>query len=151
MPFRVVSASTEGMLSVTNPKRQKGAKPKSSTVVKLNEAVKMITDGKSKETVIRHFMEKYGLSRDQSYKYWCCGCKLLIPKDIDEYKKSMIQANIDRLEKIIEQGMSSGNLKVAKEAIAELNKMFGINGGTQVSVKQDADSNTQEITIKFGE
>lgn len=151
MPLRTVKANTNGAELPTNKAKQKGGKPSPATVLKLEEAIKLITDGKSRETVTQYFIDKYGYSRDQAYRYYLAATRMLVPEDMDEYKRTMIQANIERLEKIIEMGMETNNLKAAKEAIAELNKMFQVTSGPMVAIRNDDENKTQEVLIKFGD
>ena len=123
------------------------------TIRRVTEAAKMISEGKSQMTVVSHFMDTYGLEVDQAKNYWQAGARFLCPEDPDEYKKSLIETNIRRLEKIVEEGMKdNSNLKVAREAIAELNKMLGITTtGVQVGVRTDKNNDTTEVVVNFGE
>ena len=128
---------------------RKGATP--LTIMKVEEAAKMISKGKSKNEIIEHLQDKYQLSYDQSRRYWIAGCHFLIPEDQSEFKQALINNNIERLEKIITDSMNDKQYKVAREAIAELNKMMGItgNGGVSVAVRNNPDENTQEFIIKI--
>ena len=73
------------------------------TIRRVTEAAKMISEGKSQMTVVSHFMDTYGLEVDQAKNYWQAGARFLCPEDPDEYKKSLIETNIRRLEKIVEE------------------------------------------------
>ena len=79
----------------------------------------------------------------------------LVPEDLDEYKKGLLQANIERLEKIIQEGIDNRNdarrgadyLRTAKDAIAELNKMMGI-GSNKVTIAENKEGE-KAIQIEF--
>ena len=128
--------------------RNKTAEP--ATVMKVQEAARMISDGKSRATIIETLQEKYHIGYDQAKHLYGAGIRFLIPEDEDKYRKELIVKNIARLETIIENTMNDRQWKVAREAIDSLNKMIGIgNGGFQVAVQNDAENNTQQIYIKF--
>lgn len=125
-----------------------GAEP--ATVLKVQEAAKMITEGKSRATIIETLQDKYGIGYDQAKHLYGAGIRFLIPEDEDKYRKELIVKNIARLETIIENSMTDRQWKIAREAIDSLNKMIGIgNGGFQVAVNTDKENNTQQIYIKF--
>lgn len=118
-----------------------------STVEKVEFAAKMITKGKSKATIIETLQENYNLGYDQAYRYYLSGMRFLIPKDTEKFREGLIQANIERLEKIIEANIDE-HPKVAKDAISELNKMLGIGTNSiQVGVKNNPDDNTSEFMV----
>lgn len=128
--------------------RNKTAEP--ATVMKVQEAARMISDGKSRATIIETLQDKYHIGYDQAKHLYGAGIRFLIPEDEDKYRKELIVKNIARLETIIENTMNDRQWKVAREAIDSLNKMIGIgNGGFQVAVQNDAENNTQQIYIKF--
>ena len=77
------------------------------------------------------------------------GAKSTVFVDSDKNAVKIIQANIERLEHIIEKAMELGQYKIAREAIDSLNKMLGLNNGLQIGVQTDNDNNTQQIFIKF--
>ena len=128
--------------------RNKTAEP--ATVMKVQEAARMISDGKSRATIIETLQDKYHIGYDQAKHLYGAGIRFLIPEDEDKYRKELIVKNIARLETIIENTMNDRQWKVAREAIDSLNKMIGIgNGGFQVAVQNDAENNTQQIYIKL--
>ena len=128
--------------------RNKGAEP--ATVMKVQEAAKMISAGKSRATILETLQEKYHIGYDQANHLYGAGIRFLIPEDEDEFRKELIAKNIARLEKIVEESMDARQWKIAREAIDSLNKMIGIgNGGFQVAVNNDKENNTQQIYIKF--
>lgn len=124
--------------------------PQPATLARIERAAEMIGQGVTKGDIIATFQNDYSLSYDQARRYYICGCRYLIPDDQEGYRKAIIQHNVERLEKIIDEGMKdNANLRVAKEAIAELNKMLGLTGNNIV-IKNDAENKTQEVTINFG-
>lgn len=125
-----------------------GAEP--ATVLKVQEAAKMISDGKSRATIIELLQNKYGIGYDQAKHLYGAGIRFLIPEDEDNFRKELIVKNIARLETIIENSMDDRQWKIAREAIDSLNKMIGIgNGGFQIAVNNDKDNNTQQIYVRF--
>lgn len=131
-----------------NKERKKGPQP--ATLARIERAAEMIGKGTGKAEIIETFQKDYGISYDQARRYYICGCRYLIPDDQEGYRKALIQHNVERLEKIIDEGMKdNANLRVAKEAISELNRMLGLGAGNVV-IKSDAENKTQEVTINFG-
>lgn len=133
---------------VTRPQRNKSAEP--ATILKIQEAAKWLSEGKSRATIIQMLMDKYGIAADTAKDYYADGVRFLMPKDEDKYRKQLIMANAMRLETIYERAMDEGDYKNAKDAIAEMNKMFGLTGsGVQVAVNNDPQTNSQQVFIKF--
>lgn len=124
----------------------RGAYPQ--TVVKVEEAARMVADGVGRQDIINHLRDKYDMSLETARKYYISACHYLIPED-DKFKKALIKQNFQRLEKIVDDSLKSNDRKMAKEAIAEMNKMLGL-GGNSVRITQDAENKTNEITINFG-
>ena len=126
-----------------------------ATEFRVMETAKMICDGKSKQTCLEHIQEAQGCGLQQAKYYYQAALNLLIPSDMDEYKKGLLQANIERLEKIIEEGIDKMNdgrrgadyLRTAKDAISELNKMLGV-GNTRIQVAQSKEGD-QLVQIDF--
>ena len=125
-------------------------KVRPQTEIRIQEAAKMITKGKGMNDVIDHMMEKHNLSYEQSRHYWVAACRFLVA-DMDETREALVKQNLQRLEKIINESMESRDYKMAKDTIAEMNKMLGLTGagGLQVAVQNDPNTNTQQVFIKF--
>ena len=76
---------------------------------------------------------------------------------MDEYKKGLLQANVERLERIIEDGITKQNdakrgadyLRTAKDAISELNKMLGVGNPRMQIAQENKDGERQIISIDF--
>lgn len=126
-----------------------------ATEFRVIETAKMICDGKSKQTCLEHIQEAQGCGLQQAKYYYQAALNWLIPSDLDEYKKGLLQANIERLEKIIEEGINNRNdnrrgadyLRTAKDAISELNKMLGV-GNPRIQMAENAEGDKM-ISIEF--
>lgn len=121
-----------------------------STTLRIQEAAKMLSKGKSRATIIQHLIDTYGYSPQTAARYYESAVIYLVPDDDEEYRRNLVKANTTRLETIYERAMEERQYKVAREAIAELNKMAGIKGeGVQIGVQTDKQNDTQQIIIKF--
>ena len=110
----------------------------------------MLSKGKSRATIIQHLIDTYGYSPQTAARYYESAVIYLVPDNDEEYRRNLIKANTTRLETIYERAMEERQYKVAREAIAELNKMAGIKGeGVQIGVQTDKQNDTQQIIIKF--
>lgn len=115
----------------------------------------MIAQGKSRQTVLKHIQENFQLGERQAKRYFQAALNWLIPDDLDEYRKGLIQANIERLETVIEEGIAKKDdarrgadyLRTAKDAIAELNKILGV-GTTKIQLGQNKEGE-QLVQIEF--
>lgn len=129
----------------------RGAKPTAASIHRVLELAKMLAKGKSRQSIMEYAMTHYDINEAQAKRYYAAAARYLIPEDLDEFKKGLIQANMERLETIIEECMARGQYKVARDAIDSLNKMFGVTGGVQVGIQTDNENNTQQVVIKFNE
>lgn len=108
----------------------------------------MICEGKSRETCIKYVMDVKGITATQAKYYYDAAVNYLMPDDLDKYQKQMMAKNFKRLEKIVERGMKDdADLRLAKEAIAELNRMCGI-GGNKVTMARNKEGE-ELIQITF--
>lgn len=123
-----------------------GAEP--ATIMKVQDVARMLSDGKTRATIIGILQEKYDIGYDQAKHLYCAGVKYLIPSNEDEFRKELIMKNISRLERIIEKAMDGEQLKVAREAIDSLNKMLGLNGGSSVTIAKNGEGD-ETIMITF--
>ena len=149
MPTRSVAKAENTQVE---PKLTRGktiSKLKPKTQVRVEEAAKLIADGKGMNDVIEFVQEKYKLSYEQSRHYWVAACRFLVA-DMDETREALVRQNLQRLEKIVNECMEEKDYKLAKETIAEMNKMLGVGkDGVQVGIRNNPDTNTQEVYIKF--
>lgn len=136
--------------AVTRHTAKKGGEVEGPTLLKIQEAARMVAEGKTRDTIISFLMEKYGMAYGTARNFYTDGVRFLLPRSEAKYRNELIAKNIARLEKIIEMAMDANQLKVARDAIESLNKMIGIgNGGFQIAVNQDPENKTQQIYIKF--
>ena len=119
------------------------------TMMKVQEAAKMITKGKSRATIIEHLQTEYGMAFDTARQYYTDAVHYLMPADDEKYRQELVKVNYERLDRIIQESMESGNYRVAREAIAEQNKMCGLHQGISVGIATDKTNDTQQVIIKF--
>ncbi len=126
--------------------------PRNNTMSKIEICAEKLSKGATKNEIINYLKNTWGLTTNGASEYYYAACRYLRPKDPEKYREALIQNNITRLERIIDECMQSDKnakgLKVAREAIAELNKMLGITGNN-VTIKQNQEEKTQEIQINF--
>lgn len=140
------SAHPSKVIIPANFNRTKNAYPE--TELKVLELAKMVSEGKTRETCLKHIIETKGIKMQQAKQYYDAAIRYLMPDDLDEYKKEILAKNFERLETIVERGMKdSADLRLAKEAIAELNRMCGI-GGNKVTMAKSKDGD-EMIQINF--
>lgn len=133
---------------IIREKGLQGADP--STIMRIQEAAKMLSKGKSRATIMQHLMDTYSLANSTAAVYYAQAVKFLLPDNEDEYKDQLIRANVTRLETIYEKAMERGDYKNAREAIAELNKMAGLHKeGISVGISNDKENDTQQVIIHF--
>lgn len=111
-----------------------------------------VTKGKSRKWIMEQLTGE-GLTVANANTIYYGALKELTPDPnlLDDYKKSLIQTNLDRLEEIINTSISgnTGDKKVALQAIDTLNKMCGIyNDKNQVTIAKD-NQNNEVIQITF--
>lgn len=126
-----------------------GRTPTPSTQFRVVQMATSLSKGMSRLNAIKKYSKEWDISEKQAEEYYCAALKYLLPLDMDEYKKGLIQANIDRLEEIIENTMNTGGVAYtnAIQAIKELNKMLGVNNDKMVAVETP----DTKFIIKFGE
>lgn len=133
------------------PSEEWSAEPQ--TIMRVDEIAQMISNGKSRQTCQQWIKDTYGVQDRQARAYYNAALRLLIPDDskYDEYRKALIQANIDRLEKIIEVCIESNDanmLSQARQCVAELNKMLGVTSQNTVMINKN-DEGDEQIIISF--
>lgn len=120
------------------------------TIKKVEEAAKLISNGKTRATVIEYLQNEYGIAYDTARKYYNDAIHYLLPDNDEEFRQNLVKVNYERLDKIIQESMAAGNYRVAREAIDTQNKMCGIHqNGITVGVATDQKNNTQQVVIKF--
>lgn len=135
----------------TSEKEASNYVPTTATEAKVIMLAKEIANGMSRQGAMEYAKTHFHIGPDQAYNYYQAAMRYLVPENVEEYRANLAQANIDRLEHIIEKAMENQQWKIAREAIDSLNKMLGINGNIQVGLKTDPDSKTTEFIIKINE
>lgn len=126
--------------------------PELETVTTQTQVQEWVTKGKSRKWIMEK-LQKEGLTIPAANHIYYGALKELTPEPnlLDDYKKSLIQTNLDRLEEIINTSISgnTGDKKVALQAIDTLNKMIGIyNDKNHVTIAKD-NQNNEVIQITF--
>ena len=134
-------------LSNYNDKPCKFSRAAFAKVLKISEK---IGKGMSKTSLIKWIEKEYNLGHTQAYKYYNAAITYLMPDDVDEYKKQLIQTNIERLETIIEETMKAKGASYinAIQAIKELNKMLGLGDSGKMVAVETPDT---KFVIKLGD
>ena len=117
------------------------------TIERVTALAKMISEGMSRKNVQEWIMAHYDVSGRQARAYYSAALRYLIPDNEEEYKRGLIQANINRLETIIERTMAEGSAdyKSAIAAIKEINRLVAPNENSIEVATKDA-----AFRIKFG-
>lgn len=132
----------------------KGFQTLPATELRVMEVARMICDGKSKATCLDYIQRAQNVGIQQAKQYYQAALNWLIPEDEDEYKRGLISANMQRLEKIVEECVlkkdderGADYLRCAKDAISEMNKVLGI-GNNRIQIAQTKDGE-QTVQIEF--
>lgn len=108
--------------------------------------------GKSRQYIMAQLQE-LGLTPDYARVLFYDTLKSMAPDPnlLDDYKRTLVQVNLDRLERIIDDCIAGnvGEKTVALKAIAELNKMLGLGGNNVTIAQKDKDGDEQVIKISF--
>lgn len=121
-----------------------GTKP--AVMLRVQDAAKQIANGKTRATVIEYLQKEYHIAYDTARHCYDDALNYILPSNDEEYRQNLVKINYERLDKIIQESMDAGNYRVAREAIAEQNKMCGLTGSNvQIGYRQDKDNNTEFI------
>lgn len=128
-----------------------------ATELRVIEVARKICNGDSKQTCLAYIQEAQGCGLQQAKYYYQAALNWLIPDDMDGYKKGLIQANMERLEKIVEECIERKDdarkgadyLRVAKDAIAEMNKALGVGNARLQIAQENKEGEQQIISIDF--
>ena len=117
------------------------------TIERIISLAKMISEGMSRKNTQEWIMTHYDVSARQARAYYSAALRYLIPDNEEEYKRGLIQANINRLETIIERTMAEGSAdyRSAIAAIKEINRLVAPNENSIEVATKDA-----AFRIKFG-
>ena len=122
-------------------------KANTQTIERVTNLAKMLSEGMSRKNAQEWIMTHYDVSARQARAYYSAALRYLIPDNEEEYKRGLIQTNINRLETIIERTMAEGSAdyKSAIAAIKEINRLVAPNDNTIEVATKDA-----AFRIKFG-
>lgn len=136
----------------------KGYEATPDTVRKICLVAEKISEGESRSSIQKWIKENLSngdtpMGDRQVRAYYAAGMKMLIPdeNEFGDYKRGLMMANIDRLEKIIQKSIDSNDaqmLRVAKDCIAEMNKILGLNSNNTVTIAKNTDGE-EIIQISF--
>lgn len=125
---------------------------KIKTVVTHDKVMNLITQGKSRKDIIQKLQDEEGLAYKSAVALYYGALRDVIPDPeyFEDYKKSVVQSNIDRLEKIIDSSIdgNAGDKNAAIKAIDVMNKLVGAYGDGQVNIARN-DKGDEVIQITF--
>lgn len=107
---------------------------------------KMITAGKSRETIQDYIKKNFKVAERQARAYYGAAMRYLLPDDEEEYRNTLIQANLSRLETIVEKCMSGKDYKDAIAAIKEMNNVIAPRNNVTIAKNKEGD---EVISISF--
>lgn len=135
-------------LEKSAPVLEEGKKTTKLAQARIATVADGIAKGWTRDTVFRYCMDTWGLSVTQASRYYYAGVRYLVPDD-PEYRQSLIDKNIARLEQMIEEAMNEGDKKVANDLIKTLQQIVQPST-TKVAMGQfqpDGSNMTIEITF----
>lgn len=118
----------------------------------LLDIAEKISKGQSRQKVINDMMAE-GVPYDTASQLYYQGLRELTPDEnvLDEYRRGIMQVNLDRLEKIINSCIegNTGEKKVALQAIDQMSKLLGLyNDGNKVTIANNKEGD-QIVQIDF--
>lgn len=124
--------------------------PSQETIERVIRVSEKISEGKSRQSIQKWIMDSYEISARSARSYYAAAIRYLMPDDMEEYKMELIQANIERLEAIIEDTMKTKGVAYtnAIQAIKELNKMLGLGDSGKMVAVETPDT---KFVIKLGD
>lgn len=126
---------------------------KIKTVVTHDKVMTLITQGKSRKYILEKLQEEEGLAYKSAVALYHGALRDVIPDPeyFEDYKKAIVQTNIDRLERIIDSSIegNAGDKNAAIKAIDVMNKLVGAYGENQVNIARN-DKGDEVIQISFG-
>lgn len=110
-----------------------------------------ISKGRTRQYIMNKLQED-GMTRANASNLYYAALKSIMPDPdlFSDYKKTLMQQNIDRLENIVESSISGNTAEkaLAIKAIDTLNKMISAYGENGVLINKDKEGNEQ-IIIRF--
>lgn len=116
------------------------------TAQRVIEIAKRISEGGSRKSTQEWISKSYEVNARTARAYYSAALRYLLPTNEEEYKNGLIQANIDRLETIVETAMTKKDHKNAINAIKEMNRMLKPDSNNTIEVA----TNDVAFRIKFG-
>ena len=130
------------------PTLEDGKKTTKLASARVATVAKNISKGWTKDRVEDYVMETWGLSKTQASRYYYAAVRYLVPDD-PEYRQSLIEKNIARLEQMIEDAMEAGERKEANDLIKTLTQILQPSG-TKIAMGQfQPDGSNMQIEITF--
>ena len=125
---------------------------KTTNVVTMTTVLEMLAQGKSRNTILKR-LEDDGMTPQHARTLYNNAIREFAPDTnlLDDYKRALIQQNLGRLERIIEETISGDTQekKVALQSIDILNKMVGVyTSGNNVTINKNQEGDEQ-IVISF--
>ena len=121
------------------------------TRVQTYSVAEMINSGMTRQEIMKALTDQ-GIAPNYASKYYYMALKDLAPEPdlIDDYKKGMIQLNLDRLEKIVNETIDGNfqNKAITLKAIEQINKMLGITDSNKVTIANNKEGD-QIVQIEF--
>ena len=130
------------------PTLEKGKKTEKLTSARIAVLAKGITKGWTRDHVFDYAMDQWGLSQTQASRYYYAAVRYLVPDD-PEYRQSLIEKNIARLESMIEDAMEAGERKEANDLIKTLQQILQPSGNKVAIGQFTPDGAQQTIEITF--
>ena len=122
------------------------------TVATHDKVMTLITQGKSRKYILEKLQEEEGLAYKSAVALYHGALRDVIPDPeyFEDYKKAIVQTNIDRLERIIDSSIegNAGDKNAAIKAIDVMNKLVGAYGENQVNIARN-DKGDEVIQITF--
>ena len=128
------------------PSQEWKAEP--ATIQRVQEIARRMSEGESRMRLENWMMENWEIGDRQARAYYSAAARYLIPDDEEDYKKGLIQANLNRLEDIVERTMTADDYKNAIQAIKEINRVLGAGEKNVVEVATDGERTA--FRISFG-
>lgn len=126
------------------PSEEWSAEPQ--TQERVLKVAKMITAGKSRETIQAFIKKNFKVEERQARAYYGAAMRYLLPDDEEEYRNTLIQANLSRLETIVEKCMSGKDYRDAIAAIKEMNNVIAPRNNVTIAKNKEGD---EVISISF--
>lgn len=118
------------------------------TIQRVMQIAERVSKGESRMGLQQWMQENWKIGDRQARAYYMAAVRYLIPDNEDEYRKGLIQANLNRLETIVENTMNGKNYQAAIQAIREINRVLGVEAKNTVEVATEGPA---VFKISFGE